>query len=101
MNSFQTALAHVFAQEGGYVDHPNDPGGATKYGITRRTLARYRNVRPTNNLPKSAVRHLRKSEATKIYYRYYWNPNSRFTIAARLGVLSVRFCREFGTSPRN
>lgn len=74
MNSFQTALAHVFAQEGGYVDHPNDPGGATKYGITRRTLARYRNVRPANKLPKSAVRHLRKSEATKIYYRQYWHP---------------------------
>lgn len=74
MNSFQTALAHVFAQEGGYVDHPNDPGGATKYGITRATLARHRNIQPANKLPKSEVRHMRKSEATKIYHHYYWRP---------------------------
>jgi lysozyme family protein len=74
MNSFQTALAHVFVQEGGYVDHPNDPGGATKFGITRATLARFRKVKPVSSLPKSAVRRLRKSEATQIYYRYYWHP---------------------------
>lgn len=29
-------IAAVFAVEGGYVDHPNDPGGATNYGITER-----------------------------------------------------------------
>lgn len=27
-------LAAVYADEGGYVNHPNDPGGATNYGIT-------------------------------------------------------------------
>ncbi|MCF4097946.1 glycoside hydrolase family 108 protein [Maritalea mediterranea] len=74
MNHFQTALAHIFAQEGGYVDHPHDPGGATKYGITRATLARYRNIKPVSNLPKSAVRRMRKTEATQIYYCYYWHP---------------------------
>lgn len=29
-------LGAVFAVEGGYVDHPNDPGGATNHGITER-----------------------------------------------------------------
>lgn len=74
MNSFQTALAHIFAHEGGYVDHPHDPGGATKFGITRATLARFRGVKPTAKLPKSALRRLRRSEAAQIYYRYYWAP---------------------------
>ncbi|WP_424981786.1 glycoside hydrolase family 108 protein [Maritalea sp. S77] len=74
MNSFQAALVHIFAQEGGYVDHPHDPGGATKYGITRATLARFRNIKPAARLPKSAVRRLRKSEAAQIYHQYYWSP---------------------------
>lgn len=29
-------LAGIYANEGGFVDHPNDPGGATNYGITER-----------------------------------------------------------------
>lgn len=28
-------IASVFAIEGGYVDHPSDPGGATNHGIAR------------------------------------------------------------------
>ena len=39
-NAFARALAHVFSMEGGYADHPADPGGATNLGITRKTLAR-------------------------------------------------------------
>ncbi len=41
---FQRALEHVLRFEGGYADHPRDPGGATKFGITRRTLASWRRV---------------------------------------------------------
>lgn len=26
----------VYASEGGYVDHPNDPGGPTRYGVTEK-----------------------------------------------------------------
>lgn len=29
-------LAAVYADEGGYVNHPADPGGATNYGVTER-----------------------------------------------------------------
>lgn len=31
----------VIRREGGYVDHPNDRGGPTKYGITQKTLDAY------------------------------------------------------------
>ena len=30
---FARCLDHVLEQEGGYVDHPNDPGGATKFAV--------------------------------------------------------------------
>ena len=41
-NSFEPSLAHVLRHEGGYVNHPVDPGGATNLGITAATLARAR-----------------------------------------------------------
>ena len=37
-DTFKKALAHVLAHEGGYADHPDDPGGATNFGITLATL---------------------------------------------------------------
>lgn len=36
MKNFDKAFDELLANEGGYVDNPNDPGGATKYGVTER-----------------------------------------------------------------
>ncbi len=70
---FEICLAEVLRHEGGYVDHPSDPGGATNMGITRKTLARWRNVSPWWNLPKAEVQKLSRSEAARIYRAGYWN----------------------------
>lgn len=70
---FETCLAEVLRHEGGFVDHPADPGGATNMGITRKTLARWRNVSPWWDLPKTAVQQLTRSEAAHIYRRGYWD----------------------------
>lgn len=71
--SYRAALAHVLRHEGGYVDHPLDPGGATNLGITRRTLAAWRNVKPWWKLPKSDVRDMTRREAGRIYRARYWD----------------------------
>lgn len=70
---FDICLDEVLRQEGGYVDHPSDPGGATNMGITHKTLARWRMVSPWWNLPKSAVMELQRPEAAKIYRASYWD----------------------------
>ena len=70
---FELCLAQVLRHEGGYVDHPSDPGGATNMGITRKTLARWRKVSPWWDLPKSAVQQLTRAEAARIYRAGYWN----------------------------
>ena len=67
--NFDPALAHVLAFEGGFVNHPLDPGGATNLGITRATLARARG-RPVTI---AHVRALTRTEAASIYRRFYWN----------------------------
>ena len=69
---FELCLAHVLRHEGGYVDHPADPGGATNMGITLKTLARWRQVSPWWNLPKSEVKTLSHGEAGRIYRALYW-----------------------------
>lgn len=38
MADFDPAIAVVLSHEGGYVDHPNDPGGATNHGVSLRWL---------------------------------------------------------------
>lgn len=38
MRPFEDFVKVILKHEGGYVDHPNDPGGATKYGISLRFL---------------------------------------------------------------
>ena len=35
--TFDQAFQKLIGHEGGFVDHPSDPGGATKYGISKRS----------------------------------------------------------------
>ena len=67
---FGQAVALVLQHEGGFVQHPRDPGGATKFGITRETLSRSRG-RPAS---VDDVRGLTPTEAVEVYRRLYWDP---------------------------
>jgi lysozyme family protein len=61
----------VIRREGGYVDHPADRGGPTKFGITQTTLARHCG-RPVG---AAEVRALSLDQARQIYRRdYYLGP---------------------------
>jgi lysozyme family protein len=66
---FELAAALVLEHEGGFAQHPSDPGGATKFGITRETLSRVRG-RPAS---VNDVRSLTEREAVSIYRRLYWD----------------------------
>lgn len=79
---FEACLTEVLRHEGGYVDHPSDPGGATNMGITHKTLARWRRMSPWSALPKAEIAALSRDEAGAIYRAQYWN-------ASRAGDLPV------------
>lgn len=66
---FENALNIILDHEGGYSDDPDDPGGATNFGITHKTLSEYRGRTATPN----DVKRLRREEAQDIYRRYYWD----------------------------
>lgn len=63
------ALDLMFGHEGGYVNAKTDRGGATKYGITHKTLAAHRGM---PSVTAEQVRAMTIEEATEIYRRSYW-----------------------------
>ena len=65
--TIERILDDVLEREGGYVRDPADRGGATKYGITQRTLAAWRGSPATAD----DVRQLAADEAREIYLRRY------------------------------
>jgi lysozyme family protein len=58
----------ILSREGGYVNNPNDRGGATNYGITHRTLARHLGV---PSVTPEQVRNLPVEKAREIYKEEY------------------------------
>lgn len=69
MDRFETALAHVLHWEGGFADHPADPGGATNFGITHGVVAAWRGT----PVSRDDVRALTVEEAGAIYRARYWD----------------------------
>lgn len=77
--NFEQAFAVLIGHEGGYVDHPRDPGGRTKFGISQRAY------------PDEDIRHLTLERAQFLYRRDYWDALQLDTFPAvlRLDVFDV------------
>jgi len=63
--NFDQAFHKLLGHEGGYVDHPSDPGGATNWGVTQ-TVARA-------NGYTGHMRDFPADRAKVIYRRQYWD----------------------------
>lgn len=57
---FKKAFNYVLKNEGGYVNNSSDPGGETKYGISKRSY------------PNLNIRQLSLKDVEKIYFCDYW-----------------------------
>ncbi|MCF8368723.1 MAG: peptidoglycan-binding protein [Bacteroidales bacterium] len=67
--NFKNSLKHVLVHEGGWADHPRDPGGATMKGVT---LQVYRNHFGANKT-KDNLRNISDQELEQIYRTGYWD----------------------------
>lgn len=67
---FKPFMDHLLVNEGGYVNNPADPGGATNKGVTQRVYDAYR-ARVNGN--KQSVRLITDAEVRAIYKRQYWD----------------------------
>lgn len=62
MANFNRIIYHILDEEGGYVNNPLDPGGETKYGISKRAY------------PSVDIKNLKPEKAIEIYRQDYWTP---------------------------
>ncbi len=69
MELFNKALHFVLNSEGGYVDDPDDKGGATNKGITQGTYDAYRKAHKKS---VQSVKNISDTEVSDIYYNNYW-----------------------------
>lgn len=59
--NFDEAFDRLISHEGGYVNHPDDPGGETKFGISKRSY------------PSVDIAALTRDQARDIYRRDFWD----------------------------
>lgn len=86
MGDFQQSVAFVLLEEGGYVSNPDDPGGATNFGISQRSY------------PQIDIANLTREQATQIYYRDYWLPSGADSLAQPLALVVFDTAVNLGVS---
>jgi lysozyme family protein len=101
--AFESALPFVLRWEGGFVDHPKDPGGRTNKGVTQKV---YNAWRSRQGQAPADVKAITDSEVHAIYEADYWLPPRcdllsdpltlvQFDTAVNMGVgRAVRFLQE-------
>ena len=63
--NFDKCLELILHHEGGYVNHPQDPGGETNLGVTKRV---YEDFGGTKSMKELTV-----EDVTPIYKKNYWD----------------------------
>ncbi|REC95747.1 glycoside hydrolase family 108 protein [Kushneria indalinina] len=83
MNESQRSkiILALMKREGGFVDHPDDRGGATNYGITQRVAGEHGY--------HGSMRDLTQGLAEKIYLKTYWHAMKLDEISARAPALAI------------
>jgi len=64
MNNFDICIAPVLVNEGVDSNHPQDPGGVTRYGISKRAF------------PNLDIASLTLEQAKALYRKFYWDANN-------------------------
>lgn len=74
MQTVQEIAEQIVAREGGFVDDPDDPGGATKYGVTIHTMRRLGlDLTGDGKVSVADVRALSRADAVEIFIRHYFD----------------------------
>lgn len=68
-SNFRGALQHVLLSEGGFVNHPKDPGGMTNLGVTARTWGEWVGHDPS----EKEMRELTPEKVAPLYKRKFWD----------------------------
>jgi lysozyme family protein len=68
-SNFEAAFAHVLKSEGGFVNHPDDPGKATNLGVTQRVWEEW----VGHDVDEKTMRSLTPEMVAPLYKKKYWD----------------------------
>lgn len=91
---FSEQLPHLLKAEGGFVNHPRDPGGATNLGVTKNVYEAYIGRKVTIDTIKS----LKVSDVESLYRTLYWDRLKCDRLPKALAVVIFDFGVNAGTS---
>lgn len=87
-SNFAACLKTTLEFEGGWSNHPRDPGGATMRGVIQRTYDAYRKRK---GLPLQSVRNISDAELHEIYRKDYWDAVNGDGLAAGVDLATFDF----------
>jgi lysozyme family protein len=112
MSNFDTAIITVLKHEGGYVNDPQDPGGATNFGISLKYLHSLGDLWShfdfdfDGDVDAEDIKKMTKEEAIEIYRQYWWDKNQYerilnqqiatkvFDLAVNMGSVQAHKCMQ-------
>ena len=68
-SNFDASLKHLLVHEGGYVNHPSDPGGRTNLGVTQRVWEEWKGAESN----EEEMRSLTVEQVSPLYKKRYWD----------------------------
>ena len=80
LTEFDDIIQVVLEHEGGYVDDPDDRGGATNWGVTQKVFENYIG----REVSKEEVKKMTQQVAEEIYYEKYWQPSRAEKLPAEI-----------------
>ena len=89
MSKFKEALEIILHHEGGYVNHPKDPGGETNMGVTKRVYEEWGGTKDMKDLTFEDV--------APIYKKNYWDRVKGDDLASGLDLCIFDFGVNAGT----
>jgi lysozyme family protein len=92
--NYQTCLEMILHHEGGYVNHPKDPGGETNLGVTKRV---YEEWTMSQDLITKDMKDLTVEDVAPIYRKNYWDRIKADNIPAGLDLCVFDFGVNAGT----
>ena len=69
LENFDRSLSVVLEHEGGYVNHPDDPGGRTNKGITQKVYEKYLG----RSVTEKEMKNINIEDVKIIYKNNYWD----------------------------
>jgi len=69
IGNFRRCFEWLMEHEGGFVNHPNDPGGMTNWGVTKATYERF----IWRDVTEAEMRSLTQDDVRPIYRQIYWD----------------------------